>query len=55
MRASGLGEDAMNRRQFNKTVAAAGVVSALAPFGIVRAQATKLKIGVILPRSGVRD
>jgi branched-chain amino acid transport system substrate-binding protein len=44
----------MNRRHFNKTVAAAGVVSALAPFGIVRAQATKLKIGVILPRSGVQ-
>jgi branched-chain amino acid transport system substrate-binding protein len=33
-------------------VAAAGVASALAPFGIVRAQAQKLKVGVILPRSG---
>jgi len=42
----------MNRRQFNKTVAAAGVASALAPFGIARAQATKLKVGVLLPRSG---
>jgi len=29
----------MNRRQFNKTVAAAGVATALAPFGIVRARA----------------
>jgi branched-chain amino acid transport system substrate-binding protein len=44
----------MNRRQFNKTLAAAGVVSAVTPFGIVRAQATKLKVGVILPRSGVQ-
>jgi len=44
----------MNRRQFNKTIAAAGVATALAPFGIVRAQAQKLKVGVILPRSGVQ-
>jgi len=42
----------MNRRQFNKTVAAAGVATALAPFGIVRAQGAKLKVGVLLPRSG---
>ena len=42
----------MNRRHFNKAIAAAGVVSALAPFGIARAQANKLKVGVILPRSG---
>jgi branched-chain amino acid transport system substrate-binding protein len=44
----------MNRRQFNKTVTAAGTLAALAPFGIVRAQASKLKVGVILPRSGVQ-
>ena len=44
----------MNRRNFNKAVAAAGAAAALAPFGIVRAQATKLKVGVILPRSGVQ-
>jgi len=42
----------MNRRQFSKTVAAAGAATALAPFGIVRAQAAKLKVGVLLPRSG---
>ena len=42
----------MDRRQFSKSVAAAGVASALAPFGIVRAQAQKLKVGVLLPRSG---
>lgn len=44
----------MDRRQFNKTVAAAGAATALAPFGIVRAQAQKLKVGVLLPRSGVQ-
>ena len=44
----------MNRRQFNKTIAAAGAASALAPFGILRAQSAKLKVGVILPRSGVQ-
>ena len=42
----------MDRRQFSKTVAAAGAATALAPFGIVRAQAQKLKVGVLLPRSG---
>jgi branched-chain amino acid transport system substrate-binding protein len=44
----------MDRRQFSKTVAAAGAASALSPFGIVRAQAQKLKVGVLLPRSGVQ-
>jgi branched-chain amino acid transport system substrate-binding protein len=42
----------MQRRQFNKALAAAGAIAAVAPFGIVRAQAQKLKVGVILPRSG---
>jgi branched-chain amino acid transport system substrate-binding protein len=42
----------MDRRQFSKAVAAAGVATSLSPFGIVRAQAQKLKIGVLLPRSG---
>ena len=44
----------MDRRQFSKTVAATGVATALAPFGIVRAQSQKLKVGVLLPRSGVQ-
>ncbi len=44
----------MNRRRFNQALAAAGAASALAPFGIVRAQAQKLKVGVLLPRSGVQ-
>jgi branched-chain amino acid transport system substrate-binding protein len=42
----------MQRRQFNKALAAAGTLAAVSPFGIVRAQAQKLKVGVILPRSG---
>jgi branched-chain amino acid transport system substrate-binding protein len=41
-----------NRRQFNKALAAAGTATALYPFGIARAQAAKLKVGVLLPRSG---
>ncbi len=44
----------MDRRQFNKTVAAVGTAAALAPFGIVRAQSSKLKVGVLLPKSGVQ-
>src|SRR5712671_3036021 len=42
----------MNRRNFNRALAAAGALAAVSPFGIVRAQAQKLKIGVLLPRSG---
>jgi branched-chain amino acid transport system substrate-binding protein len=45
----------MDRRQFSKTVAAAGVASALGPFSIARAQAQKLKVGVLLPRSGFQS
>ena len=44
----------MKRRQFSKAVAAAGMVSLASPFSIVRAQAQKLRVGVILPRSGVQ-
>ena len=44
----------MERRSFNKAVAAAGVAAAFSPFGIVRAQAQKLKVGVLLPKSGVQ-
>src|ERR1700704_4539164 len=42
----------MNRRYFNRALAAAGMLSAVGRFGIVRAQAQKLKVGVLLPRSG---
>jgi branched-chain amino acid transport system substrate-binding protein len=41
----------VNRRTFNAALAA-GVASALVPIRRARAQAQKLKIGVILPRSG---
>jgi len=44
----------MNRRHFNRALAAAGVVTAFSPFGIVRAQPARLKVGVILPKSGVQ-
>ncbi len=40
----------MNRREFNTALAGAALAGAFP--GIVRAQAQKLKIGVILPRSG---
>jgi branched-chain amino acid transport system substrate-binding protein len=43
-----------NRRQFNKALAAAGALSALSPFGIARAQSKSLKVGVLLPRSGIQ-
>ncbi|MDH4188918.1 MAG: ABC transporter substrate-binding protein [Betaproteobacteria bacterium] len=44
--------NSMNRRNFNKLVAASATVAGIAPFGIVRAQSRKLKVGVLLPRSG---
>ena len=42
----------MKRRQFNRTLAVAGALAAINPFSVARAQAQKLKVGVILPRSG---
>ena len=42
----------VNRRDFNKVLAGSAAAAALAPFGIVRAQGAKLKVGVLLPRSG---
>jgi branched-chain amino acid transport system substrate-binding protein len=44
----------INRRQFNQAAAGLGAAAALAPFGIVCAPASRLKVGVILPRSGVQ-
>jgi branched-chain amino acid transport system substrate-binding protein len=43
-----------NRRKFNAALAGAGALAGLAPFNIVRAQAKSLKVGVLLPRSGVQ-
>jgi branched-chain amino acid transport system substrate-binding protein len=42
----------MKRRQFTQGLAAAAALAPLGFPGIVRAQAQKLKVGVILPRSG---
>ncbi len=44
----------MNRRQFTKSILCAGAAAALAPFSIVRAQTNKLKVGVLLPKSGLQ-
>ncbi|HXV50227.1 MAG TPA: ABC transporter substrate-binding protein [Candidatus Binatia bacterium] len=43
----------MRRRQFTELLVAV-TGAALAPFNILRAQPTKLKIGVLLPKSGVQ-
>jgi branched-chain amino acid transport system substrate-binding protein len=43
----------MNRRQFHKAFIGASA-ALLAPFKIVRAQSSKLKIGVLLPKSGLQ-
>jgi len=42
----------MDRRRFSRNMALLGAAAALSPFGVARAQAQKLKVGVILPRSG---
>src|SRR5256884_748078 len=42
----------MKRRQFNRALAAASAAAAVSPFGILHAQAQKLRVGVLLPRSG---
>jgi len=42
----------MQRRQFNKALAAATTLAAISPLNLARAQSQKLKIGVILPLTG---
>ena len=42
----------MDRRTFSRNIAVASAAAALSPFSIVRAQAQKLRVGVILPKSG---
>lgn len=45
----------MKRRQFNQALGAAAALSPFAYFpGLVRAQSQKLRVGVLLPRSGVQ-
>jgi branched-chain amino acid transport system substrate-binding protein len=47
------GVDAKGRRRFGASVSALAAAAAFAP-ALVRAQATRLKVGVLLPRSGVQ-
>ena len=42
----------IQRRRFNKLLITAGAATVLAPFDIIRAQPAKLKVGVLLPKSG---
>jgi branched-chain amino acid transport system substrate-binding protein len=42
----------VNRRTFTAGLSAAGLLAGTAPFNIVRAQGSALKVGVLLPRSG---
>ena len=44
----------VTRRSFAAGAGAAGLLAGTAPFNIVRAQGVPLKIGVILPLSGVQ-
>lgn len=44
----------VTRRTFTAGLGAAGFIAGTAPFNIVRAQSGKLKVGVLLPRSGVQ-
>jgi len=44
----------VDRRRFTQALAATGAAAALAPYGIARAQSPKLKVGVLLPRSGTQ-
>src|ERR1700680_745591 len=44
----------LTRRTFAAGMAATGIVAGIAPFNIVRAQPAVLKVGVLLPRSGVQ-
>ena len=44
----------LTRRSFAAGLAAAGFIAGTAPFNIVRAQGAKLKVGVLLPRSGMQ-
>jgi branched-chain amino acid transport system substrate-binding protein len=44
----------IHRRRFNKLLATGAAATALAPFNVLRAQAAKLKVGVLLPKSGLQ-
>jgi branched-chain amino acid transport system substrate-binding protein len=42
------------RRKFNSILITGAAATALAPFNVLRAQSEKLKVGVLLPRSGLQ-
>src|SRR5215470_6896796 len=44
----------VTRRRFAAGAGAAGLLAATAPFGMARAQGAALKVGVLLPRSGLQ-
>ncbi|MEI7803895.1 MAG: ABC transporter substrate-binding protein [Hyphomicrobiales bacterium] len=44
----------VTRRTFAAGIGAAGFIAGTAPFNIIRAQGAALKVGVLLPRSGVQ-
>ena len=44
----------MNRRQFTRTVLGGAAVTALSPFATARAQTPKLRVGILLPKSGLQ-
>jgi len=44
----------VTRRNFSAGLGAAGIIAGTAPFNVVRAQGAALKVGVLLPRSGVQ-
>ncbi len=43
----------VSRRGFSAGLGAVGFIAGTAPFNIVRAQGAALKVGVLLPRTGV--
>ena len=45
---------AISRRRFAAGVSATGLISAVTPCKLARAQAASLKVGVLLPRSGAQ-
>jgi branched-chain amino acid transport system substrate-binding protein len=44
----------MNRRKFTRLVLATGAATMVPSFNVLRAQSNKLKIGVLLPKSGLQ-
>jgi branched-chain amino acid transport system substrate-binding protein len=44
----------MNRRSFTRFLLGSAAATTLTPFNVVRAQSSKLKVGVLLPKSGLQ-